>query len=224
MTEVKWGIIFVAIFSILVFGVEYEIQLVKGLTVTKIQYNLQLDTCLTDTLRKAEISSRNGDAFFYNPDRVRKELEKQLEFAFPDLAAMGEHGNKEKYHRMGEYEREEIYKSMALLILYEPDGFYFFEPEMTAVSEKVLFQAAKSEEKLSELEVFMETVLKKQLSQKGKRGGLCFTFPKEDGSGYAQTIKGTGLLLVYEAEEAYFKGNPYERFLLSGARVEEANR
>lgn len=224
MTEVKWGIIFVAIFSILVFGMEYEIQLIKGLTVTKIQYNLQLDTCLTDTLRKAEISSRNGDAFFYNPDRVRTELEKQLEFAFSNSLVIGEHGNKENYQGMGAYEKEEIYKGMLLLILYEPDGFYFFEPEMEAVSEKVLFQAAKSEEKLSELEVFMETVLKKQLFRKGKRGGLCFTFPKEERSEYAQTIKGTGLLLVYEAEEAYFKGNPYERFLLSGARVEEDNR
>ena len=207
MTEVKWSILFTAFFITLIFGLEYEIQLVKGLTVTKIQYNLQLDTCLTDTLRKSELGYQNGGYFFYNPNRVQKELEKQLAFAW-DNSLESEEGTRAEY------------QGMALLILYESDGFYFFELGMESVSEKVLFRADKAEEKLSELEIFMEERLKEQLELDGKNGNLRFTFPKEERAAYAQTIKGTGLLLVYEAEEAYFMAHPYERFLLSGARVE----
>ena len=208
MTEVKWSILFTAFFITLIFGLEYKVQLVKGLTVTKVQYNLQLDTCLTDTLRKSELGYQNGGYSFYNPNRVRKELEKQLVFAW-STSLEGEMGTGAEY------------QGMALLILFEPDGFYFFDPGMESVSEKVLFQTDKTEEKLSELETFMEERLKEQLELDGKNGNLCFTFPKEERSAYAQTIKGTGLLLVYEAEEACFKAHPYERFLLSGARVEE---
>ena len=208
MTEVKWSILFTAFFITLIFGLEYEIQLIKGLTVTKVQYNLQLDTCLTDTLRKSELGYQNGGYFFYSPDRVRKELKKQLTFAWNTLLE-SEGGEGAEY------------QGMALLILFELDGFYFFEPGMEAVSEKVLFQSDMAEEKLSELEVFMEERLKEQLEPDGKKGSLRFTFPKEERAAYAQTVKGTGLLLVYEAEEAYFKAHPYERFLLSGARAEE---
>ena len=189
MTEVKWGILFTAFFLTLIFGLEYEVQLVKGLIVTKIQYNLQLDTCLTDTLRKSELGYQNGGYFFYNPDRVRKELEKQLAFAWAD-SLEGEAGTGAEY------------QGMALLILFELDGFYFFEPKMESISEKVQFQTDKAEEKLSELETFMEERLKEQFELDGKNGNLRFTFPKEERAAYAQTIKGTGLLLVYEAEEA----------------------
>ena len=197
MTEVKWGILFVAVFVTLVFGMEYKIQLVKGLTISKIQYNDQLDTCLTDTLWKAEIGFADGEAFFSEPDRVRKELEKQLNFVFPD------------------------WQGAALLILYEPEGFYFFTPEMAEVSEMVVYEDESSEKRLCELENFMEKQLKKRLLQAGKAGEIRFTFPREERASYGQTIQGTGILLVYEAKEAYFKGNPYERFILSGARVED---
>lgn len=206
MTEVKWSILFTAFFITLIFGLEYEIQLIKGLTVTKVQYNLQLDTCLTDTLRKSELGCQNGSYFFYSPDRVRKELEKQLAFAWETS--------------LEDDEGEAEYQGMALLILFESDGFYFFEPEMESVSEKVLFQADNAEEKLFGLEMFMEERLKEKVKSDGKNGSLRFTFPKEERAAYAQTVKGTGLLLVYEAEEAYFKEHPYERFLLSGARAE----
>ena len=207
MTEVKWSILFTAFFITLIFGLEYEVQLVKGLTVTKIQYNLQLDTCLTDTLRKSELGYQNGGYFFYSPDRVRKELEKQLAFAWK-TSVEGDEGEAE-------------YQGMALLVLFELDGFYFFEPGMESVSGKIQFEAEAAEEKLSELEMFMEERLQEKLELDGKKGSLRFTFPKEERAAYAQTIKGTGLLLVYEAEEAYFKEHPYERFLLSGARAEE---
>lgn len=207
MTEVKWSILFTFFFITMIFGLEYEVQLVKGLTVTKVQYNLQLDTCLTDTLRKSEMGFQNDGYFFYSPDRVRKELEKQLTFAW-DTSLESEEGAGAEY------------QGMALLILFEPDGFYFFEPGMESVSEKVQFRADKAEEKLFELETFMEERLKEQLELDGKKGSLRFTFPKEERAAYAQTIKGTGLLLVYEAGEAYFKAHPYERFLLSGARAE----
>lgn len=209
MTEVKGSILFTAFFLALIFGLEYNIQLVKGLTVTKVQYNLQLDTCLTDTLRKAELGRRNDDYFFFRPDRVRKELEKQLAFA---------------WNAASEEKAEETYQGMALLILFEPDGFYFFEPGMESVSEKRRFQADGEEKKLSELEQFMEERVKEQLELDGKTGSLRFTFPKEERAFYARTVKGTGLLLVYETEEAYFQERPYERFLLSGARVETAVR
>ena len=128
MTEVKWSILFTAFFITLIFGLEYEIQLVKGLTVTKIQYNLQLDTCLTDTLRKSELGYQSGGYFFYSPNHVRKELEKQLAFAWDTSLESEERTGAE-------------YQGMALLILFELDGFYFFEPGMESVSEKVQFQS-----------------------------------------------------------------------------------
>lgn len=206
MTEVKWSILFTALFIVLSFGLEYEIQLVEGLTVTKIQYNLQLDTCLTDTLRKSELGKQNGAYFFYSPDRVRKELKKQLSFAWPGVPRKGT--DSEDW-------------GIVLLILYESDGFYFYKPGMEMTSKKVVFGAEEPEERLSELETFMEEQLQEQLKLNGKKGRVCFTFPKEERASYAQTVKGTGLLLVYEAEAAYFKGRPYERFLLSGARAEE---
>lgn len=206
MTEVKWSLLFTALFIVLTFGLEYEIQLLEGLTVTKVQYNLQLDTCLTDALRKSELGKQEGDYFFYNPDHVRKELKKQLSFAWP-----GQPKEAPESENWG----------IALLILYEPDGFYYYSPRMKTVSAKEAFQAETPEARLSELEAFMEEALKKQFALDGKRGTLCFTFPKEERAAYAQTVQGTGLLLVYEAQEAYFKGRPYERFLLSGARVEE---
>ncbi len=218
MTEVKWGIIFAAVFLTLIFGLEYKIQLVEKLTLTKIQYNEQLDTCLTDTLRNAEVGFRSGEGFFYNPDRVRRELEEQLEFAFSVHGSLYGYGKGEKGQKA--HETEGIYSGIMLLILFEPDGFYYYGPEMEAVSEKIYFPAEKPEEKLSMLEAFMEATVKEQFSQKEKRGRLCFTFPKEERSIYAQTVKGTGLLLVYEAGEVYFQDAPYERFLLSGARLE----
>lgn len=207
MTEVKWSLFFAALFIVLSFGLEYEIQLVKGLTVTKVQYNLQLDTCLTDTLRSSELGKRNGAYYFYNPDRVWKELKKQLSFAWPGQPK--EAADSEDW-------------GIVLLILYEPDGFYFYSPGMEIISKKVVFQTDTSKERLSELEAFMEGQLREQFKLDGKKGKLCFTFPKEERASYAQTVKGTGLLLVYEAQKAYFKGRPYERFLLSGARAEEA--
>lgn len=206
MTEVKWSILFTALFLALSFGLEYEIQLEKRLAVTKIQYNLQLDTCLTDTLRKSEMGNQEGAYFFYNPQRVRKELEQQIKFMWPGFSSeRADRGN----------------GRIALLILYEPDGFYFYEAGMQMVSEKVNFLTDEAEERISQLETFMEGQLKERLVLDGKKGSLCFTFPKEERASYAQTIKGTGLLLVYEAAESYFKGRPYERFLLSGARAED---
>lgn len=206
MTEIKWGIFFTVLFLILSFGLEYEIQLVEKLAVTKVQYNFQLDTCLTDTLRKSELSRIDGTYFFYNPQRVKNELEQQIKFVWPGFSAEGE---------------DKGYGRIALLILYETDGFYFYEAGMHMVSEKVRFQSDEAEEKISQLETFMERQLREQLVLDGKKGMLCFAFPKEERAAYAQTIKGTGLLLVYEAAESYFKGRPYERFLLSGTRVEE---
>lgn len=206
MTEVKWGILFTAFFLAISFGLEYEIQLVERLTVTKMQYNLQLDTCLTDTLRRSELGKQNGDYFFYNPQRVPKELERQMKFVWPGFS-------EEDSGKKGR---------TALLILYEPDGYYFYEPQMDMVSEKVKFQSQEAEERISQLETFMERQLKERLALDGKKGTLCFTFPKEERAAYAQTIKGTGLLLVYEAAESYFKGRPYERFMLSGAKIEAA--
>lgn len=207
MTEVKWSILFLAFFIIISFGLDYKIQMEKGLTITEIQYNLQLDTCLTDTLRCSELGRRNGESFFYSPDRVRKELTKQLTFA-----GLGS----------SEYREGEGDGGIVLLILYEPDGFYFYEPGMGAISEKTVFYVENGEERLSKLEMFMEERLRIQLEAAEKNGTLCFTFPKEERASYAQTIKGTGLLLVYEAAELRFKERPYERFILSGARVEEA--
>lgn len=206
MTEIKWSILFTALFLALSFGLEYEIQLEKRLAVTKIQYNLQLDTCLTDTLRKSEMGNQEGAYFFYNPQRVRKVLEQQIKFMWPGFSGeRADRGN----------------GRIALLILYEPDGFYFYEAGMHMVSEKVNFLTDEAEERISQLETFMEGQLKERLVLDGKKGSLCFTFPKEERAFYAQTIKGTGLLLVYEAAESYFKGRPYERFLLSGARAED---
>lgn len=205
MTEIKWSILFTALFLVLAFGLEYEILLTEGLINTKIQYNLQLDTCLSDTLRSSELGRRGGAFFFYRPDRVQKELKKQLAFVWPSLYGKGSNAED---------------GGIALLILYEPDGFYFYAPGMKETSAKTVFQEEGGEERLLQLEAFMEEQLRKQFVSEGKKGRLCFTFPKEERAAYAQTVKGTGLLLVYEAEAACFRGRPYERFILSGARVE----
>ncbi len=203
MTEIKWGLLYTALFLVWVFGLEYRIVLMKQLSLTKIQYNMQLDACLRDTLEEASFFQDGGRFSFQNPEAVLKELKRQMDF---DFAVWGS---------------EEVEQGILMLALFEEDGFYYYSYGMEKVSEKKIFESWEQEEKISQMERFMEEKIGELFQKKGKSGGLLFTFPKNEANQWAQTIQGTGLLLVYEAPAQFFQGNPYERFLLSGARVEE---
>lgn len=215
MTEVKWGLLFIALFFVLIFGMEYRILLVRELSLTGIQYNLQLDTCLRDTLEQSGLVQEKGGFIFQNPQNVLQELKRELRF---DFAVWEREAMKDQEE---EAQQETVLEQgIQMLILFEEDGFYYYCYGMEKVSEKQMFDSTKQEEKISQLECFMEQKIGESFQKRGSGGSLRFTFPKEEKNKWAQTIQGTGLLLVYEAPKQFFQGAPYERFLLSGARVE----
>lgn len=215
MTEVKWGLLFIALFFVLVFGMEYRTALVRELSLTGIQYNLQLDTCLRDTLEQSDLIQSEGGFTFQNPQNVLQELKRELRFDFAVWEREGAKVQKEEEQRETALEQ-----GIQMLILFEEDGFYYYCYGMEEVSEKQMFDSGEQAEKVSQLECFMERKIGENFQERGSSGSLRFTFPKAEKNKWAQTIQGTGLLLVYEAPIQFFQGAPYERFLLSGARAE----
>lgn len=206
MTESKWALVFLMIFLVMIFRFEYKVILLSQLLITRNNYNMQLDTTLTDVLDTVNLYEEDASFFFCEPEDVVKELETQLVF---DFGAW----NGKQDGEQGEH--------ILFLILYEPDGFYYLEPGMDLISEKIFFGNEEDGKKIEEIESFMEAKLSESFLMRQKPGRMQFSFPGFGDSVRARTIKGTGILMLYEAEVFYFEGKNYERFILSGATVEQ---
>lgn len=191
MTEVKWGIIFISIFLCLVLGLEFRCIFLREVTGLELNLNMQLDTCLEDTLLYTDYSLEEGISFA-NPENTGDLLWKNL-FRALDVP---------------EEQKAILLEKVAIVFLYEEKGFYYYGKDSGSWIWQD-YQEKSLEYQILQMEAFIE-----------KETGLSLTFPKNEEDKMANSLDGTGILMLFRPNVARVDGQEYNRLILSGAKVE----
>ncbi len=191
MTEVKWGILFTALFLCLCLGLECQLAYTQRFLLTEQNLNVQLDTCLEDTLENISYEETEMGLRFSSVTEVGKVLEEKLLQAF----------------RFQEITSQALEERVVFVFLYERDGFYY---TTSLETNKWIWQSYVEEEQEKHV-IQMEEIMEKE-------SGLQFSFPEIEKEAYGETLKGTGALMVYDGRKKSFLGEKYDSFLLSGAK------
>lgn len=192
MTEIKWGILFTALFLCIIVGTELHGALYAYVMCSELNLNMQLDTCVEDTLEETEFKEENG-VRFTNAKKTGNLLKKNLRRAL-DIS-----NEKEEY----------LEKAVRAVFLYEETGFYFYEQD----KDEWIWNEFEEEN--------MEKRIRCMESVMHKITGRIFTFPEISDEKFANSLDGTGILLIFEPQAKGFAGTKYNRLILSGAKVEK---
>lgn len=192
MTEVKWGILFTGVFLCMMLGMEFQMAFLEQISYSELNLNMQLDTCLEDTLEYTEFVESEV-LHFVNVEKTEMLLWENL------CKALG----------VSENHTVMLKKAVAFVCLYEEGGFYYRGNDETGW-EWQNYEGKNLELRIKQMEKLME-----------KETGEVFTFPKIKEETFANSLDGTGILLFFKAPQQKFLGQNYNRLILSGAKVEK---
>lgn len=192
MTEVKWAILFVALFLCTILGLEFRNAFYKQILYSEQNLNIQLDTSLEDAL-----------------EQITFVMDEGIRFASAEAAGRILKENLKQGLQVTQGREEKFCEAIRFVVLYEKSGFYFYG----AKSGKWKWYSYDGEslaERMEQMECLME-----------KENGRCYTFPQSTEDKFANTLAGTGVLLAFEPPAESFLGVNYHRLILSGAKIEK---
>lgn len=198
MKLTDFGILFVIIAGCIFWKISFQNDLLRESMYGNTMCNNIMDNIAEDALRNA-VSYEN-----YMPVADREELL----FGITDYI-----GN--YYMGMGGAYGEYLKKSIKLLLITCPDGYYMAGDKKGegafAWKEKKMFSEGKI--------TVREKKVKEITEEAEKEYGIELLIPAVEGSSLANTIEDYQLLLVYETYPYWYQGKEYKKLLFSGAKI-----